>query len=367
MKEKVVVIIVNYKNSEDTATCVKSLLKQKYEHLSVLVVDNSEEDKYTKELQNLLEKEKPFIIDEKEKEYLKLNFSKDVFVIKANENNGFSAGNNVGIFVAIKNRADYIWILNNDTVVENETIEEMLKTAKSYDVPVVTCKIKDYREKDKVQYNGRKVYLKPIEDHVDILKIPTFLSGANIFVKRSVFEEIGFLDEDFFLYFEDNEFHYRLQKSGIKTLYTPFTYIYHKGGASIGGYLNNPLSMYYFVRNLLIYVRKTGRTNFSETFEEIEKQYLFNYKDKTLLKAIILGIYDFVKGKKGKREDLFVILNSKDKYEKPKGKLENLSLEKLFKLSFSYPRKKEYFFEIINRLKTGQSNSLENSSKYKSL
>ncbi len=351
-KDKISIILVNYKNSKDTAEAVKSLLKQNYENISIIIVDNSEDENSIEELKTLLKDNNPKFYTENDSKTVNLEFKKDITVIRATENRGFSAGNNIGIKVSLKNKADYIWILNNDTLVEKNTIEEMLKVSKVYNISVVTCKMKDFKEKDKVQYDGKFSYITPIEDKVDIIKPVSFLSGANIFAKAEVFEKIGLLDEDFFLYFEDNDFHYRLLKNDIKVIYTPFTHIYHKGGSSTGGYLKNPLSMYYFVRNILLIRKKHKHFNYEEAFKEIEKQYAFNYKDKIMLKSIILGLYDFIKGITGRKENLLEEINKKIKIKKvKKDELDKQNIDTLFKLSFSYPRNKEYFLAFLENIR----------------
>ncbi len=347
-EKKVSVVLVNYKNSQDTLECINSLLKQSYTNISVLVVDNSEEEHYFEKLLKDLEKSNIKVLKYIEGENVRLKFSKDVHVIKARENRGFSAGNNIGISVALQNNTDFVWILNNDTVVLENTIKEMIEVSRIYDVSVITCKIKDYFQRNKVQYDGEKVYIEPIEEKNDILKPPAFLSGANIFIKKDVFEKVGLLDEDFFLYFEDNEFHHRLLKNSIDILYTPYTWIYHRGSSSTGGYLKNPFSMYYFTRNHFLLFRKIEKNQFSKALDTAKFYYENTYKDKKLLKAIILGIYDFVDGKVGRREDLLELINAKEK-PKIRKSLEDLTYEELFELSFYNPRKKEYFRKFLQK------------------
>jgi hypothetical protein len=379
--ENISVILVNYQSSQDTVHCVKSLLNQDYPHISIVVVDNSEEERYVNEIYTEIKKLSSNIsmLNEKESDNFKnLKFNKDTVLIKAEENKGFSRGNNIGIKLSLKNNADYIWILNNDTEVSKNSLNEMLKVSKKYKSGVTTCKIKDFNNREIVQYNGEKIYYINVNrEEADIIKIPSFISGSNLLIKSEVFQKTGLLDEDFFLYFEDNYFYYKVIKNKISCIYTPFTEIYHKGGSSIGRFMKTPLSMYYGIRNSFIILEKMEKLtdkNLKKALDNSITYFLHSQRDKKLLKAVLLGIYDFLKGKKGKQENLEYFLNlkpdkaklelcSKDletlhkKYptniyinqilaEKYKNNIEK-RIDYVFYLALSNPRKKEYYTEFF--------------------
>ena len=346
--KKVGVVVVNYRNALDTKECVNSIVKQDYEKVSVVVVDNSESPSHWEELKDSLKEYSPDILEEGEK--TDIQFKKDVVLIRAKENKGFSAGNNIGIRFLLENNAEFIWILNPDTVVEKDTLKEMLEVSSKYQVPVITCKIKDFSDREKVQYDGNSVSLAGKEDKPDIIRPPSFLSGANVLVRGDVFKKVGLWDEKYFLYFEDNDFFYRLLKNNIKVLYTPFTHIYHKGSTSTGGFLHNPVSMYYFIRSLLIFISGTEEKDFTKTLNSIKIHYARKYKHKKLLKAIILGIKDFIEGKTGKREGILEAIEERKKVKLKDTDIKEVDTQTLFDLAFSNPRKKEYFFELVNRL-----------------
>jgi len=294
-----------------------------YENLNIIVVDNSEDRDEIAKIKALCTQigARPEVFHVETIEDLYLRFNKDVYIIENSENKGFSGGNNVGIKLALRNSTDYIWILNNDTVVEKRTLKEMIETIQRYNADVVTCKMKDYKERDLVQYNGIKVY-------------------------TDLFKKAGLLDEDFFLYFEDNEFHNRIFKNRAKILYTPYTHIYHKGSSSTGGFLRKPTAVYYFVRNNFLLHKKTGICKYEEAinifYEVLDKR----TTNKELLRAAVLGVFDFIKGRIGKREDIEdtvkrknIDINTKD------------DLERYLELSFKYPRKREYIDAFINEVR----------------
>ncbi|MEJ5173100.1 MAG: glycosyltransferase [Hydrogenothermaceae bacterium] len=235
-KPKIAVVTVNYRSYEDVIDLAKSIVDNTYKNIDFVVVDNSEDDV---EFENLRSSLKEIFID-----------GKNLYLLK-NSNTGYAGGNNLGIKFAIENlNPAYIWLLNPDTVITDNTPIELVRTVEFTDVPVATCKMIDYHSK-LCQYNGFKVNFDGINgEDTGIFRV-SFLSGANIFMKRGVIDKIGYMDERFFLYFEDNEYFKRMLNNNIFPLYTPFTYIYHKGSKTTGGFLKNPLTVYYYVRNLL--------------------------------------------------------------------------------------------------------------------
>ncbi len=349
LKEKITVVLVNYKSSKDTAESVKSLLEQEYDHISIIVVDNSEEEVYVKELLREIGKTGifPYVLTEDEADLIRLEFKKDVLIVKANENKGFSAGNNIGIRIAQKNNSDYIWILNPDTYVPRDSLYELLKTSKMYDAEVVTCKIKNFFDKDLVQYDGSSYDYKGEAEKPDIIKIPLFLSGSNLLIKTEVFDKVGYWDEDFFIYLEDNEFFHRLKEKNILKIYTPFTYIYHKGATSTNGYLKDPLYVYYLIRNVFILRDKIGDKSYplKKLLRDIYSYYDFLFRHKNLLRALVVGVYEYLLGKKGKSDI------SHDKLKKYEFKDSSLTddVNNVFRMAFLYPRKEEYFLKLLTK------------------
>ena len=134
--KKVAIILVNYNGAEDTLECIASILKSQYENYKIIVVDNCSTDSSYE----ILDKQKEFY-----------NF----VLIKAKSNDGFSAGNNIGIKYALNNGADYILLLNNDTVVETDLIGYLLEGFKnSNNCGATICKIMCYPQKSIIWYGG---------------------------------------------------------------------------------------------------------------------------------------------------------------------------------------------------------------------
>lgn len=293
---KISIVTVNYKTSEYVLELAKSVVNSNYKNIDLVVVDNSEDDEEVEKLRYGLGE----IFGKSGKNY---------HIIK-NINNGYAGGNNIGIKYSVQHiNPAYIWLLNPDTIIGKGAALELVKTVEYTDVPVATCKIIDYTDHYKVHYNGKHVSYTGLEntgkkkgDNIFRVK---FLSGANIFMKKEVIDIVGLLDERYFLYFEDNEFFERLKKNNIYPLYTPFAHVYHKGAVTVGGFLKSPVSVYYYVRNMLHFREEEIRSlknadNIVAIVErlsaEIKLIYLKNITKKQMLYSIILGIEDYLKG-----------------------------------------------------------------------
>ncbi len=263
-KEKITAIILNWNQIELTKECLRSVLKSKTEdkiEIEPVVVDNGSTDNSKEDLRKLKSQTSP----------LKIIFNK--------ENLGFAGGNNVGIRDALKNGADFIFILNNDTEVKDDCILNLWQTfGKDEKIGVVSPKIyyapgfefhkERYKEKDLgrvIWYAGGKIDWKNVlgvhlgVDEVDQgqyekVEENEFATGCALMVKDAVFEKAGFFDERFSLYLEDLDFSYRVAKVGFKLIFNPKAIVWHKNaGSSSAG---SALQTYYFTRNRLLFAQK---------------------------------------------------------------------------------------------------------------
>ncbi len=256
---KVSIIILNWNGKKDTMECLKSLRKLHYKNfnLEVIVVDNGSTDGSADD-------------------FKKVTGFSDFKVLENKENIGFAAGNNTGIKQALAGGADYIMLLNNDTVVKEDLVEKFLEAADRHKkAGILTPKIYFYPgfEFHKDRYNkterGRvlwyaggvidwdNVYASNYGvDDTDIGQYSKeleydFATGACMFVRREVFEKVGLFDERYYLYLEDTEFSQRAKRSGWKIIFVPDAIVWHKVSQSsaIGGGLND----YFITRNRLLF------------------------------------------------------------------------------------------------------------------
>lgn len=231
-------ILINYGHPELTCACIQSLQKTNDEFLHILVVDNASPDDSCK----VLEQE----------------FGDTITLLRAEENNGFSAGNNIGIRYALARGADYILMLNNDTVVAPSMIDELLKEA---DADTVTVpKMYYYDEPDKIwysggairQHTGRSIHFCTEREKGYV----TYATGCCMLIPASVINKVGPWDETFFLYGEDLDYSIRLQKANIKILYVPAAVLWHKVSGASGK--NAKMPVYYGSRNRFLVLKKHG-------------------------------------------------------------------------------------------------------------
>jgi hypothetical protein len=258
------VSIINFNGAKNTLDCLNSLnkvLKQDF-GLNIVIVDNGSSEKLT--------------IDEDSYK----NFS--LKLIKSDKNLGFSGGQNLGIKYSLENGADFVVILNNDVTLDKDIFVELLKTFKEKkDCGAVSPKIYfakgsefhkvRYKEEDLgkvIWYAGGQMDWQNIigshkgVDEVDKGQFETeeetdFVSGCCMFVKKEVFEKVGFFDERYFLYYEDNDFSQRVKKSGYKIYYQPKAILWHLNAGSSGS--GSILHDYYITRNRLLFGFKYAR------------------------------------------------------------------------------------------------------------
>ncbi len=237
----VTIVLLNYNGWRDTLECLESLLKQTTTEWCAVVADNGSQDES-------LERITHWIADRQVDRLIRL--------LPLDENYGFAKGNNKAIATTKDEQTDYYWILNNDTVVEPDCLEKMVRYMDTHpSVTALTPAIRLYDQRDllwnaggRLVFGGRKYYgsLQP----VSILKgkgvLPiTFVTGCALFVRKELVAEEPLLTEQFFFGEEDFDFSLRMQEKGKKMVCLTDAFIYHKVSATVGQYRNfNKLFIY---------------------------------------------------------------------------------------------------------------------------
>jgi GT2 family glycosyltransferase len=215
---RVGIVVLNWNGWEDTSECLSSLRQITYENSEIFVVDNASTNNSVRELRNKFP---------------------DICIIESNTNRGFSGGNNLGIKHAKEQGCSHFWLLNNDTVVSPESLDDLVnKFLKDAQFGLLGSVIYEYYEPEKVQAWGgsslsmplsiTKHYTKPVEDS----KIGCIL-GASMFTSYDILEKVGYLDEKYFFFLEDTDLSLRVRLSGYKLGVATNSIVYHKGGSSI--------------------------------------------------------------------------------------------------------------------------------------
>lgn len=244
MDKKISVILVNYNGKKYNDKCIASILKSTMNNqLQIVIVDNASTDDSLS--------------------LLRENWGADerVQILSLHENYGFSKANNEGIVWSIKQGIKYFLLLNNDTEIEPKAIERMYmqyQKKKGIIVPKIL-----YADKRDTLWcaggNFSPIIKKPVQrglNQIDRGQFNVsgecqFANGCAMFLSEDIVNQIGFLDERFFLYYEDTEYSMRAAKNNIKIWYCAEAIVYHRVNGSTKGN-ERPANAYYISRNWLL-------------------------------------------------------------------------------------------------------------------
>lgn len=225
----VYVVVLNYNGQKHLDYCIPSLLKTEYYNFKLLVVDNASTDNSVAWLKD----NHPF-----------------VEVIISNENRGWSGGNNLGINYCIDQQADFILLANNDIRVDPRWVSEGVKVAENN--PLIG--IVGFDIYDRKVHNSKESFDLAIQSKTKLKVSETDnVRGVAMLVKRSVFENIGMIDEKYFAYGEENDFEARAQRAGYQMVNISVP-IWH---FSEGSWSKRPLlKSYLVIRNTIRFTIK---------------------------------------------------------------------------------------------------------------
>lgn len=299
--DKTAVVILHYQNVGDTLACLDSLYQEgnKMRNWFVIIVDNSSSSGFSKELK---------------KKYGQLD------VIGNKKNLGFSIGNNLGIKKALSENCSAVILLNNDTIVSAGMVNALIRYGKSNrHIGLISPKIyfasgyEYHRQRYSIQDRGKVLwYAGGVIDwnnmyalHKGVDEVDTgqynsitdtdFATGCCLFIKKEVFEKIGYFNEKYFLYYEDVDLSIRAKKAGFRVVYYPKTFLWHKNAASSGG-PGSDSHVYYQTRNRLYLGMRyapigTKKSLIVESFKGL-------FKNPTVKQAVLA----YYRGKMGERE-----------------------------------------------------------------
>jgi len=210
--KKVSAIIVNWNGKDETADCIQSLLNQDYSNLEIIVSDNGSTDGSV--------------------DFLRERFSSSVLLLENGRNLGFGTAVNRGLEAA---KGDYLIFLNNDLILEPDSIGEMVQLLLSNDeIGAAVPKILYYEKRDTLNSFGVLIHYTGIAcpnkiDQIDDpnLELTETACGGIFMFPRKVYATIGGFDEDLFLYHEDHDLSWRIRLAGWKIMVTPKAVLYH--------------------------------------------------------------------------------------------------------------------------------------------
>lgn len=291
--------MLNWQRVAKTLRCLVSLSRVVHPRFRIVVVDNGSGD----DSEQAIRLAHP-----------------ELAVVQSGRNLGYAGGNNIGIRAAMSTGADYVWILNNDTVVEPQALSEAVAAAGS---------------DERIGIVGSSMYTSP-EPWTAARLYPTgglwenraehllscdrvegcpehgihrvdFVQGT-LLLRVSMLAEIGLLDERFFHYFEERELSHRARARGWGVVLACKSRIWHEGGATLSS--ESPQALYYFVRNRILFGRTVWGENPVMTLlhEPGRLGWLAGNLGRWLLRgrfnytiAVLSGLADGVRGRTGPR------------------------------------------------------------------
>ncbi len=240
----VITVILNTNRREDTLACIDSLAGSSYKNHKIMVLDNASTDGSATAIRAAFP---------------------DVQIIELTENLGYAGNNNVGIIEAVAQEADWVFVLNEDTILDPECLAEMVRTGeRDPKIGIVGPMVYHYDEPDLIQSAGGALSANWDSQHIaqneeDRGQFPQphlvdWISGCAIMVRTNVIEAVGPLDERFFYYWEETEWCLRAGRAGWQVMHVPAAKLWHKGVQR--DYRPGPNVTYYSTRNRFLMMSK---------------------------------------------------------------------------------------------------------------
>ena len=268
---RLAIIILNYNGYKDTIACLESVCSAPPRGCVAIVVDNFSPDDSVAQLKRWMQNYRPPLRQSAWSEMAKSCTTNHgqaggqprVVLLEAKNNSGFSGGNNLGIRYALQLGAAWILLLNNDSIVECDSLERLVDGAERSGAQLAGCTVYEYADASKAWYLGGKFNWWGDKDLRHLPRRATqaegaietdWITGCCMLIKREVFERIGLLDENSFLYFEDADFCRRAASAGFRRVLLLGSKIYHKAGRSVGR--EPALACYHATRSRVYFHRK---------------------------------------------------------------------------------------------------------------
>ncbi len=259
------IIILNWNGWKDTIECLETVLKSSYPAYHIILVDNCSADDSVKNIIKWAAGEQPWHISSNFPELVFPEQSKPIpmyrytipgsgiteesseenlqhgtiLLVENQQNIGFAAGNNLGMEIGKKLfDSKYIYLLNNDTVIEPQTMRILVDSLQGDSrIGAVTSAIYHYSDADRIVNLGGKLLWWGTQKYHESrqgtrLRRVTFSTGCSLMIRREVIDTYGPLSDLFFFGEEDFEFSLRLRKNGIRMACAPQSKIYHKESVS---------------------------------------------------------------------------------------------------------------------------------------
>jgi len=258
--EKAAVIIVNWNGWEDTVACLDSCTGLDYADREIVVVDNGS----TNDSVERISAAHP-----------------SVTLLETGANLGFAGGNNVGIRAALENGAAYVWLLNNDTTVEPRALSALVDAIETHPgAGIAGSKITYFDRPEVLWYAGgeftpagpvrHRGLDEPDTGQYEDLEETGFITGCSLLATAEVIAKVGLLAEEYFLYWEEADFDWRVHAAGYTLLYVPGSVVHHKVAGSLGDSWSVRQTEY-LVRNMLLFYQRNDSSRVGEIYAKARR------------------------------------------------------------------------------------------------
>lgn len=327
MKNKVWILLLNWKNATDTIACLDSILEcDDAEIQGVVLCDNGSEDgsievfvEWQKQkklpFKHYFFEDKKFLIQNSYDADTGLDF----ILIENGANLGFAAGNNIGLdYLKQHIDFDFVFLLNNDTLIQNNTVSAMVNVfAQNKNIGLCGSTVIYEQHRDLVQaYGGAKFNkwlgravdigtMTQVKDGIDAAKVVEqldYILGAATMISKKCLNSIGNMEESYFLYYEEIDWAVRAKRKGFALGVALASIVFHKEGASIGSSYDktkrSQLSTYYLTASKIRFTIKTYPyvLPFVFVFSFLQAIRSLAYRDfestKTMFRAMFLRPFD---------------------------------------------------------------------------
>lgn len=294
------ILLVNWNGWADTIECLESLFRLNMKDCRVVICDNGSDDDSLSRIKAWangaldlrippgaplkglvsppVKKPIPYVIYDRRSAETVGSLVDDprLVLIDNAENLGFAGGNNVGLrYLMARSDYDYVWLLNNDTVVAPDALDALVgRMAEKQGTGMCGSTLLRYYNPEQVQVCGGAYYcswiglpwhfgqFRKCDDLVSLALVENFsdyVVGASMIVSREFLDDVGLMSEDYFLYYEELDWALRA-KGTFNLAYAADSFVYHKVGASIGTSSNprnkSPVCDYYAIRNRIRVTRR---------------------------------------------------------------------------------------------------------------